>query len=174
MKKEADVELVIARASEDVLWAINDATARESIPFISTVRYPQERAKEFVAKISRGKLRIWKVPSATRGRQNVCTPYLHGTVADTHGGSVLRGSFALHPFNRLQALLPLIALSFVWLVGDMGQRGRWLLGLISVVVVALEISVIAGARRIRRGEERDIVQFLRDLFPDGSLVVSEP
>lgn len=161
---------MIARPLEDVLLAIDDATARESLPFISSVRYPQERAKEFVAKRSGGRFRVWKVPSATRRRQNVCTPYLHGTVTVAPLGSVLRGSFALHPFNRIQALLPLVALAFVWLVGDMDQGGRLLLGLISFVVMAIDLSVILASRRLRPAEEGDIVRFLHDLFPDVSSV----
>lgn len=168
--RQSDVELVIARPLEDVLLAIDDATARESLPFISTVAYPQELAKQFVAKRWGNRFRVWRVPSATRRRQNVCMPYLHGTVTAIPLGSVLRGSFALHPFNRVQALLPLVALGFVWVVGDMGQRGRLVLGLVSIVVLAIELSVILASRRLCSAEEGDIVRFLQDLFPDVSAV----
>jgi len=119
--------------------------------------------KEFVAKVSRSRFRIWKVPSATRSRQNICHPYLHGEVRDADGRSDLSGSFALHPFDKVMALLPLTIILFPWLLGV--RPPVW--GMIFIgFFLLMEILVIGAARRLRPKEEKDIIQFLLALFPD--------
>jgi hypothetical protein len=155
------VDVRICSSSADVLGRISAATEQESLPFVSSTRYRQQRGKHFVSKVTGNKFRIWKVPSA-RGGQNPGLSYLSGEVSLVHGESKLKGSFALHPYNIVMALIPLAAAALVWLWG-----GRTAAEIIFItVVLGAEFILVETARRARPQEERDIVEFVLSLFPD--------
>jgi len=166
MKGRFDVQISTSGSTSDVLNRITAATEREEFPFISASRYPRQREKAFVSKISGSRFRVWKVPSSTRSRQNVCIPYLSGVAEDVNGRTHLRGSFALHPFNKLMAFLPLTVIVPLWLWTERTPRSVMLLTAISVILVGAELAMIAAVRRLRPKEEKDIVQFLLGLLPD--------
>jgi hypothetical protein len=92
------VDVRISSSTADVLGAISAVTERESLPFVSDSRYPQQSERRFVSKVSGNKFRIWKVPSGKGGR-NLGAIYLLGEVSEVDGKSNLRGSFAFHSFN---------------------------------------------------------------------------
>jgi hypothetical protein len=166
MGREQNVRLQLNGSVQDVLARIRSATERESLPFISESRYPQQRAKEFVSHISGNQIRIWKVPSSTRRRQNISVPYFSGEIVPAHKECILRGHFALHPFSRILPLLPLAIGGPIWLWPD--KTGHFFPIALSVTAVCfLTITIlIAAVRRLRPQEEQDIVDFLKSLFPE--------
>ncbi len=93
-------------------------------------------------------------------------PYLHGEVTETKDGSSVAGSFAVHPFNRIQVLFPLAILIPLWLWTQKSARSLIFLGMISVLLLFADAILIGAAKRLRPKEEKDIVQFLFGLFPD--------
>ena len=98
MVVRSKLELHTRLTSAEVQSRIEQATERELLPFISASRYPQQREKGFVASVSSGPFRLWKVPSSSRARQNICVPHLRGTVADVADGTEVKGTFALDSF----------------------------------------------------------------------------
>lgn len=172
MKGSFDVQLVMNRPAADVLGAICSATERETLPFVSASRYPMQREKEFVGAVSGNRFRIWKVPSATRSRQNVCHPYLHGEVRGFDGGSNLTASFSLHPFDRIIALIPLAIIGMLWLWSEGTMRSRMILVGFSLLFLLMEVLMVGSARRLRPHEQKDIVRFLLALFPDAQDVTA--
>jgi len=168
MKARFDVQISTSGSTADVLNRITTATEREEFPFISASRYPQQREKGFVSRISGSRFRVWKVPSS-RSRQNVCIPYLSGIAEDITGRTHLRGSFALHPFSKLMAFLPLAVIVLLWLWTERTPSSVMLLTAISAIVVGAELAVIVAVRHLRPKEENDIVQFLLGLLPDARL-----
>ncbi len=166
MKRRFDVELCTGRSAAKVLATISEVTEREVLPFVSASTYPMQKDREFIAKVSANRFRIWKVPSSSRRRQNVCIPYLHGFVTDSSGSSCLRGSFALHPFSKLRPLLPLLVVAAAWGLGENTSRSRMFLSAFSLCLVSFAVAAIVAIARLRRREEQDIVRFLFTLFPD--------
>jgi hypothetical protein len=169
MKNQRKVELQTSRSAQEVLHQITTATEREVLPFISASRYPQRRDKEFVSKISGYRFRVWKVPSSSRSKQNICSPYLHGTVTEIDGGSSLSASFALHPFNKLLPFLPLLILVPAWLWGPKTTQSLIFLSGFSVLFLIIEVMMIRAVLRMLPKEKGDIIQFLLDLFPESHL-----
>jgi hypothetical protein len=151
---------------QEVLDKIRSSTEREILPFISASRYPQQREKEFVSHISENHVRVWKVPSSSRRRQNISVPYLSGEVVKTETGCIILGHFALHPFCRIYPLLPLAIAGPIWLSPD--RSGHFLLIATAVTVISvLVVLILSGAvRQLQRQEESDILQFLSKLFPE--------
>jgi hypothetical protein len=166
MKDRFDVDLRVGASALEVLNKITAATEREKLPFISASRYPRQREKEFVSKVAGNRFRIWKVPSSSKSRQNVCIPYLHGMVKDVNPGSSLMGSFALHPFNKLLAVLPLAVVVLLWLWTEKTAQSITVLVVFSAFFLCIEIAMILAAKRLRPKEEKDIVEFLSSLFPE--------
>jgi hypothetical protein len=163
MLDRIDIELRINKGASVVLEQIVAATEREILPFVSASRYPMQTEKTFVGKVSGSRFRIWKVPSASRSRQNICHPYLRGEVKDSGAGSILSGSFSLHPFDIVVAVIPLATVVTV-LFGS--QRiGAAVIGF-ALFFLIIDLIIITGIRRIRPREEQDIVQFLVALFPE--------
>jgi hypothetical protein len=167
MSGRSEVNMHMNVPAEEVLGRIRSATEREKLPFISASRFPRQSEKQFVSNVSGSRFRIWKVPSSSRRRQNVCIPYLYGTVRDAIPGSTLNGSFALHPFNKLLALLPLVVVLAPWLLrAENTARSTAILTLFSVFFLCIEIALLYSIRRLRPTEEEDLVQFLTDLLSD--------
>jgi len=174
MKRSNDVKLVTKRPVAEVLGAIRSATERETLPFVSASRYPMQREREFVGAVSGNRFRIWKVPSATKSRQNVCHPYLHGEVREFDGGSNLTGSFALHPLDRIIALIPLMTIAMLWMWSKGTMRSRMVLVGFSLFFLLIEVLILGSARRLRPQEQKDIVRFLLTLFPDAQDATAPP
>jgi len=147
----------------EVLSRIEQATERERLPFISASRYPQQREKGFVASVSGDRFRLWKIPSSSRARQNTCVPYLRGTVADVADGSEVRGTFALHPFNKLLVVLPLVTAALPWFWGERTTRAVIVLSGWSLILLVFALAVMGTVRRLRQQEEQDIATFLISL-----------
>jgi hypothetical protein len=167
MNGPAEVNFHLNVPAEKVLRDIRSATEREKLPFISASRFPQQTEKQFVSSVSGSRFRIWKVPSSSRRRQNVCIPYLHGTVRDVTLGSTLTGSFALHPFNKLLLVLPFVVVSVPWLLrAENTAHSTATLTLLSVFFLCIELALIYSIKRLRPAEEKDLVQFLTDLLSD--------
>jgi hypothetical protein len=166
MKQRISVELHINDSSPHVLSKIRAATEREILPFVSASRYPQQREKEFVSHVSGNRVRIWRVPSSTRSRQNICYPCLLAQVRDVNNGSDLIGSFALHPFSATMVLIPLIIVLPMWLWFEKTPKN--IIGFSVLTAAALcAILVITGAvKRLLPKEQSDILNFLGTLFPD--------
>jgi hypothetical protein len=163
VRKNSRLELQTRLTSAEVLSRIEQAAARESLPFISPSRYPQQREKDFVASISGSRFRLWKVPSSSRIRQNTCIPYFHGEVSDVAGGSEVKGTFALHPFNKLLVVMPLLIVPLPWFFAEKTTATTIFLSLWSLIFVAFAIAVIGTIRLLRAQEERDIAVFLSSL-----------
>lgn len=168
MSDGAKVNVVIGSTAAEALGKLRAATERETIPFVSASRYPQQREKEFVASISGSRFRIWKVPSSSRSRQKVCIPYLHGDVKDVAQGSNLSGRFALHPFSIVLTLFPLAVLLPLWMWADKTSKSLTLLIPVSVLFLLADVILIGAIKRFRPREEEDILAFLLKLFPEGS------
>ena len=165
MAKRCELNLRLNASAVEVLEKIKSSTEREELPFISASRYPQQKEKEFVSRISGSRFRVWKVPPSSKIRQNMCIPYLHGTVTDSTSGSTLAGSFALHPFNKLLLLLPpvVVVLAWVWW-GDKTVRSVAALTIFSTLFLWFEIAMLCAIRRLRPSEERDIARYLAELL----------
>lgn len=165
MSRRPEIRIEINVPMQETLSKIRSSTEREILPFVSASRYPQQRDKEFVSRVLGNRVRIWKVPSSSRSRQNISVPYLTAEVVSTENGCVLRGGFRLHPFSKLLPLLPLGIAGPVWLLFD--ESGRFFLMAASVTLVSLlAVATLLGAvRRLRRQEESDIIEFLSKLFP---------
>lgn len=163
------MELQLNGSVEEVLARIRDSTERETLPFISDSTYPTQREKEFVSSVSDNRVRIWKVPSSSRRRQNISVPYFSGKVVKTDEGCYLRGRFALHPFSKVFPLIPLAIAGPIWLWTN--KTERFFLIVVTLISLLAVIILVGAVRRLRPQEERDIVQFLFKLFPEarGSL-----
>ncbi len=155
------VDLRIENSAAEVLRKISAVTEWEVLPFISASRTVQQREKKFVSKVNGNKFCIWKVPS-DKLAGNLGIRYLRGAVSEVNGESNLRGSFALHPFSMVIALIPVATAAVVL------QSGVRTAGIIVFVVVMFAIALmdIGTAKRARPQEEREIVEFLLSLFPD--------
>jgi len=165
MARRSELNLQLSAPAAEVLERIKLATEREELPFISASRYPQQKEKEFVSKVSGTRIRVWKVPPSSKIRQNMCIPYFYGTVTDWTSGSNLSGKFALHPFNKLLLILPLLIIALAWLWwGERTVRSTAALTIFSTLFVWFEITMILAIRRLRPSEEKDIAQFLSDLL----------
>ena len=163
MRKSSKVELHTWLTGAEVLSRIEQSTERERLPFISASRYPQQIEKGFVASVSGGRFRLWRVPSSSRARQNTCVPYLRGTVAEVSGGSEVKGTFALHPFNKLLIVMPLVIAALPWLWGERTTRTVIILSVWSLILVVFALAVVGTVRRLRLQEEQDIAAFLVSL-----------
>jgi len=167
MKERFDVDIHLSSSAPAVLSKIRSATEREGLPFISASRWPQQTEKGFVSAISGNRFRIWKVPSSSKSRQNLCYPYLYGTVRDCESGSNLTGSFALHPFTKVMVLLPLLAIAApLWLWIEMSTKTLVLSIAVTAICLFVALAMAGGVKRLRALEEEDIVGFLFGLFPD--------
>jgi hypothetical protein len=166
MTKSTDIELHINASAKDALNDIRDATEREILPFISASRYPQQQEKGFVSHISGNRFRLWKVPSSSKGRQNVCIPYLSARVRDTDCGSSISGSFRLHPFGTVMALIPFSLVLLVWLGGLNTLKTVLLFCGVAAIALLNVFATIGAVRRLRAKEQEDIRQFIFRLFPD--------
>jgi hypothetical protein len=164
VRKRSKLELHTRLTSAEVLSRIEQATDRERLPFISASRYPQQREKGFVASVSGGRFRLWKVPSSSRARQNTCVPYLRGTVADVANGSEVNGTFALHPFNKLLVVMPLVIAALPWLWGERTTRTVIVLSVWSLILLVFALAVMGTVRHLRLQEEQDIAAFLKSLL----------
>jgi hypothetical protein len=167
MATKNNVRLEINASAQDVLARIRSSTEREILPFVSVSSYPQQSKNEFVSHISKTHIRIWKVPSSTKARQNLCAAYLSGEVLQSANVCVLNGHFAIHPSSRLKPVLPLACIAVpVWLFGE--RTGHFYAIAVAVTIICL-LALIIGidcVRRLRPQEERDIVLFLSKLFPE--------
>ena len=161
------VEIHISSSAADVLARISAATERESLPFVSASTTLKQREKSFVSRISGNRFRIWRVPSS-KGGHNLGMRYLRGVVSEAGGESNLKGSFALHPFNKVLALIPL-AMVTPALFGVARARTAWEMIFIAIFIAFCLVAVfifVEAARRGRPQEEQDVVNFVVSLFPD--------
>ena len=166
MRKQEEIGLRLSSPAGEALRRLSAAAEREILPFVSASRYPQQREKGFVARVSGSRFRIWKVPSATRRRQNICVPLLRGTIEDADGGSRLTGSFALHPFIKLLPLLPLTFLVPAWWAVPKTLVPVALVSLLTACFALIEIGMLRQVGRLRQQEEKDILGFVYELFPE--------
>ena len=156
------VEIRTDRTATETLDVISSATEREILPFVSASRYPMQREKMFVAKVFGNKFRLWKVPSGTKGRQTHYR-YLRGEVRDINGERRLTGAFAIHPFHKVLAVVPLTVIALVWFTGH--RTVPELLFMFGFFISA-ELIMIGSAVRARSTEEAEIIQFLGRLLSD--------
>jgi hypothetical protein len=155
------VDITTRRTTDEVLERISAVTEREILPFVSASRYPMQREKSFVARLSGNKFRIWKTPSGSKARQTRYR-YLRGEVRDLNGERHLTGSFAIHPFHKVLALIPLAVIALVWFSGR-----RTVPELIFIFAFCIgELIMVGAAIRARHVEEAEIVEFLQSLFSD--------
>lgn len=156
------VDIRTKRTADDVLGTISSATEREILPFVSASHYPMQREKVFVAKVFANRFRIWKVPSGSKSRQTHYF-YLRGEVREVNGERQLIGTFAVHPFHKVLALIPLAVIALVvWLTG--GRTAPELTFIFAFCVG--ELIVIGAAMRARPAEEAEIIGFLGKLLSD--------
>jgi len=147
-----------------VFRRISEATAGEGLLFLSPTR---RRDKPFLSKINRAGFRLWKWPSNSRGG-NQLVPVLHSEVKDTDGGSILTGSFRLHPFAKalpwFMAVVLLGMAATVWFLGrGIGAR------LFAVFFLLMSVGAVLFAFQDRAPQTKDedeIIAFLEHLFAD--------
>jgi len=166
MKNVKTVSIQISRPGDEVLETMIAATEREVLPFVSASRSPQQREKEFVSHVRGNRFRIWKVPSSSRSRQNICIPYLRGVVASLEGGSRLTGAFSPHPFHKILVLLPWVILVPILLWASKSPGTMILLSILPIVLLVVETTIVRASMRPLPKEQQDIVQFLLTLFSE--------
>jgi hypothetical protein len=164
-KNVKTVSIRISRPASEILERITAATEREILPFISASRYPQHRKKEFVSRIRGNRFRIWKLPSSSRSRQNICIPCLQGVVESVEDGSLLTGTFFPHPF-LIWVFLPWIILVSIllWAPKDPGTL-LWQF-VLPIIFLIFNIVVVRALIRLLPKEQQDIIQFLLTLFSE--------
>jgi hypothetical protein len=147
------------------LQRIAQATTKEGLPFLSPF---DPREKPFLSRIDGIEFRIWKWPSRTGGR-NQLVPILHAELTDIDGGSILSGTFRLHPFSRLlpwfMALVMLAISAMVWFQG----RGSMGIRLCAVLFLVILVSCLLFAFRKRTAQlqaENQILKFLENVLAD--------
>ena len=147
------------------LQRIAQATTREGLPFLSPF---DPRDKPFLSSIDGIAFRIWKWPSRTGGR-NQLVPILHAQVTDSDGGSVVSGSFRLHPFSRLlpwfMAFVMLAVSAMVWFQGR-GSMGARLLAILFLVMFVSSLLFAFRRRKSQLQAEDQILKFLEDVLAD--------
>jgi hypothetical protein len=145
------------------LQRISEATAEEGLPFLSPAR---PRDKAFLSRIDGAKFRLWKWPSGSRGNRLV--PILHAEITDADGGSILTGSFRLHPFARFlpifTALVMLGIAATIWIQGS-GIRAA----VFAIFCLLMSVASVLFAfqnQRPQTQEEEQIRKFLENVFAD--------
>ncbi len=164
-KNGKTVSIQISRSASEVLERITVATEREILPFISASRYPQQREKQFVARVRGNQFRIWRVPSSSRIRQNICIPCLHGVVDSVEGGSRLTGAFSPHPFQKILVFLPWVILVPILLWAPKSPGTLLLLSVLPIVFLVVNIAIVRASIQLLPKEQQDVLQFLLTLFP---------
>jgi hypothetical protein len=148
----------------EALRRISDATTREGLPFLSPI---DPGKKPFVSRIDGTKFRLWKWPSRARGR-NQLVPILHAEVSDAEGGSILTGSFRLHPFSRLLpwfiAIVTLALSAMIWF-RDTDLRAR-LFAILLLVTCIVSAFFAFRKRRSQLHDEDQVLTFLEGLLSD--------
>jgi len=164
MNSLSRIQMKLACPASEALQRISAATTEEDFPFLSPI---DPGKKPFVSRIDGSRFRIWKWPTRARGR-NQLVPILHAEVTDSDAGSVLTGSFRLHPFSRLLpwfiAIVTLALSALIWFRGN-DRAAR----LFAIVLLLLFISSVFFAFRKRRTqlhEEDQILKFLENILAE--------
>jgi len=158
------IEIRTSETIAEVLEKISANTEREIVPFVSAARQTGALGvKPFVSHTSGDRFRVWKVPFASR-RRNRCYRYLRGQVKDLNGERHIVGSFALHPFHVVFALIPFVMAATIWAWGD---ASAWVIALLC----AFGLAKFGSATRPSPKEETEILAFVRRLFPGANFDV---
>lgn len=158
------IELRTNETTAEALEKISANTERELVPFVSAEK--QNRAlgiKPFVSSRSGNRFRVWRVPANKRG----CYRYLRGEVRDVNGERHIVGSFRVHPFHVIFALVPFAVAAVVWSWGDRTMK-TWIF-----IAMFCAFGLAMFASRPNPREEPEIVAFLRRLFPNARFDVLE-
>ena len=147
------------------LQRIAQATTREGLPFLSPF---DPRDKPFLSRIDGIEFRIWRWPSRTGGR-NQLVPILHAELTDTDGGSILSGTFRLHPFSRLlpwfMAFVMLAISAMVWFQGR-GSVGARLFAILFLVMFVSSLLFAFRRQKSQLQAEDQILKFLEDVLAE--------
>lgn len=155
------IEIRTSETTAEILEKISANTEREIVPFVSAARLTSALGvKPFVSSTSGNRFRVWRVPIASR-RRHRSSRYLRGEVREVNGERHVVGSFRVHPFHVIFALVPFVFAAVIWAWGDRSTETRILIPLVCVFGLAM----FASALRSRPQEETDILAFLRGLFP---------
>src|SRR5690348_10932016 len=150
------IELRTSETTAEVLEKISANTEREIVPFVSAEKQnPALGIKPFVSSTSGNRFRVWRVPSNRAGSYR----YLRGEVRDVSGERHIVGSFRVHPFHVIFALIPFVLASMVWTWGDKTTE-TWIF-----IVMFCAFGLAMFAMRPHPQEETEILAFLRGLFP---------
>lgn len=158
------IELHTSETTAQILEKISTNAEREIVPFVSAAKQTGALGvKPFVANTSGNRFRVWRVPANKRG----CNRYLRGEVRDVNGERHVMGSFRVHPFHVIFALIPFVMAAMAWALGS-GTTMVW-------IFIAMFCAMGLGmfSMRPRQREEPEIVAFLRRLFPDARFDVAE-
>jgi hypothetical protein len=141
------------------------ATTREGLPFLSPF---DPRDKPFLSRIDGIEFCIWRWPSRTGGR-NQLVPILHAELTDTDGGSILSGTFRLHPFSRwlpwFMALVMLAISAMVWFQGR-GSVGARLFAILFLVMFVSSLLFAFRRQKSQLQAEDQILKFLEDVLAE--------
>jgi len=162
MNSLSRVQMKLVCNASEALRRIAEATTPEELPFLSPI---DPGKKPFVSRIDGTRFRIWKWPTRARGRSQL-VPILHGQVMDEDGGSVLTGSFRLHPFSRgLPWFIGVVtlAMSALILFHDSNLRARILAILLLVACIASALFAFRKQKSQRRDEDQ-VIRFLREML----------
>jgi hypothetical protein len=158
------VQMKLVCNASEALRRIAEATTREGLPFLSPI---DPGKKPFVSRIDGARFRIWKWPSRARGR-NQLVPILHGQITDEEGGSVLTGSFRLHPFSRMLpwfiGAVTLALSALIWL-NDSDLRARTFAILLLVACITSALFAFRKQKTQLRDEDQ-VLKFLRNLLAE--------
>jgi hypothetical protein len=164
MNSLSGVQLKLVCNAAEALRRIAEATTPEGLPFLSPI---DPGKKPFVSRIDGTRFRLWKWPSRARGR-NQLVPVLHGQVMDEEGGSVLTGSFRLHPFSRLLpwfiGVVTLALSALIWF-HDSDLRAKTFAILLLVVCIASALFAFRK-QKTQRHDEDQVVTFVRDVLAE--------
>lgn len=161
-------ELELGVVAEEALSRISSSVGRVKLFAFSS--------KPFLGKVERNRFHVFK-SLKSRGRQNSFVPVLYGEVFATPAGSRIEGRFRLHSFVRAFTklwfgMLGCMAPIFV-LAGAVALFvGKWEGAMFIVgppAMLALGYGITKFGRRLARSEEREIAEFLDELFRDARI-----
>lgn len=158
------IELRTSETTAEVLEKVSANTEREIVPFVSAAKQTgAPGVKAFVASTSGNRFRVWRVP----GNKRRCYRYLRGEVRDVNGERHVVGSFKVHPFHVVFALIPFVMATLAWAWGD-GTIMVWIF-----IAMCCAMGLFTFGMRPLPAEEPEILEFLRALFPDARFNVRE-
>lgn len=158
------IELRTSETTAEILEKISANTERELVPFVSAEKQTGALVvKPFVSSRSGSRFRVWRVPANKRS----CYRYLRGEVRDVNGERHIVGSFVVHRFHVIFALIPFVVATAVWARGDRTTETWIFIAMFCAFGLAM-----FGLRPLPQ-QEPEILAFLRRLFPASRFDVRE-